>query len=106
MADADDKPTPSPAPDETTIAYWQAEAKKAFDAREKTKKELAELKGNVLSKEDRELFQLLKTEHEQIEEKKKRAEGQFDTLKTELVTKHQAELDGLAKHNAELKSFI
>jgi predicted RNA-binding protein with EMAP domain len=104
MADADDKP-PAPDPNDS-VDYWKGEAKKAFEARDKIKTDLTALKSNVLSKEDRELFDRLKSEHEQIEEKRKRAEGQFDTLKTELVTKHQQEADELKRLLAERDHYI
>lgn len=73
-------------------AYWEAEAKKAFTDRDKVKAKLRELEGKVLTDDDRKLFDTLKTQQADLEEKRKRAEGEFDSLKNQLVTRHQTEL--------------
>jgi len=79
---------------EKDAAYWEGEAKKAFKARDAVKEEMRTLRdsGRVLSDEDKERYQTLVAKEADLAEKQKRAEGQFDTLKTELVTKHQTEL--------------
>ena len=74
------------------LAYWQGEAKKAFETRDKIKKELSELKSNVLTKEDRELFETLKTERLKAEEEKAKKAGEWDTLRKQLADKHAVEL--------------
>lgn len=74
------------------VAYWQAEAQKAFKDRDAAKKRAKELESKVFSDEDIAEFQRLRTEQEKAEEIKKRKEGEFDSLKTQLTERHKLEL--------------
>lgn len=75
-------------------AYWEAEAKKAFQARDNVKAEMKKLQeaGLVLTPEQKARQQELEDAAAKADEEKKRAAGQFDTLKQQLVEKHTAEL--------------
>lgn len=92
--------------DTQTLDYLKAEAKKAFEKRDQLAKQLKDLQTKVLSDEDRAEFDKLRTERADIEEKKKRAEGQFDSLKTELVTKHETERKKLETDIQALQTYI
>lgn len=81
------------------IAYFQAEAKKAFADRDEAKKKLRELEqqGAILSAEDRKLFEELRADKKKIEEDKLKAAGQFETLRAQLLDQHAKEVDALKK---------
>ena len=80
---------------EKDAAYWQGEAKKAFEARDTVKSELKRLQesGAILTEDDRKDFATLKKQAADAEEEKKRKAGEFDALKTQLVEKHATELE-------------
>jgi hypothetical protein len=92
--------------DHETVEYLKAEAKKAFEKRDALAKQLRDMQALVLSESDRADFEALKAGRADIDEKKKRAEGQFDTLKTELVTKHEAERKAQADELDKLRTYI
>lgn len=71
----------------------------------KLKKDLEAMKGQLLSEEDRKLFDKLKKDSETAEEARKRKEGEFDTLRTQLLEKHETELktERIARETAETK---
>ena len=58
----------------------------------KLRKQIAELQKAGMSDEDRQLFEKLKTDAAKAEEDKKRAEGKFDEMSTQLIKKHETEL--------------
>jgi uncharacterized protein DUF6651 len=96
MADPNPNPTPdpnpNPIPDGKDVAYWQGEAKKAFQDRDAVKNKLRELEGRVLSDEDRQLFDTLKTQQEQAEEDRKKKAGEFDALRQQMAERHEKAL--------------
>lgn len=93
---------------EKDAAYWQAEAKKAFEVRDAAKREMRELteSGRVLTPEQKKRFEDLEKAEAKAAEDQKRAEGRFDELKTELVTKHTAELQTRDTRISELETII
>lgn len=105
-AATNDTNTGSSAGTDKDAAYWQAEARKAFEARDKVKAQLRDLEGRVLSDEDRATFDKLKRDAAELDEKRKRADGQYEALKQELVAKHTAELEAAKKRAAELEATI
>jgi len=72
----------------------RAEAKKAFEARDKAKKELQALQdsGRVLSEEQIERYRKLEETAQTAEEDRKRKAGEWDSLRTQLADKHANEL--------------
>jgi hypothetical protein len=80
---------------EKDAAYWQGEAKKAFEVRDTAKAALKTLQesGAVLSDEDKKLFEKLKKDAADADEAAKRKAGEFDALKQQLVDKHATELE-------------
>ena len=73
-------------------AYWKGEAQKAFKDRDTAKARMRDLEGKALTDDQRAEYEALRTEKAKIDEDRKRAEGRFDELKTELVKKHTTEL--------------
>jgi hypothetical protein len=71
----------------------RAEAKKAFEARDKAKKEIEELRKRVLNDDDLALFTTLKESQAKAEEDRAKKAGEFETLKQQLARKHQEEID-------------
>lgn len=99
MADATDTPnTTTPATDppvtEKDVVYWQAEARKAFTARDEIKNKLRDLEGRVLSDDDRKLFEKLRADAATTEEQRKRKEGEFDTWRADILKKHEEAVTG------------
>lgn len=86
-----DGTTTTTAPD---AAHWQAEAKKAFDARQAAKREADELRKQLESLKgiDPEEYKTLKQQAELAEQERAKKAGEFDKLQQQLVQKHQAEL--------------
>lgn len=76
------------------IAYFQAEAKKAFEARQAAKKEADELRKQLESFKgiDAEEYKTLKAEREQAEQDRAKKAGEFEKLQQQLVQKHATEL--------------
>jgi hypothetical protein len=72
----------------------RAEAKKAFEARDKVKKELQALmeSGRVLSEEQIDRYKALEATAAKAEEDRKRKAGEWDSLRTQLAEKHANEL--------------
>lgn len=95
--------TTSQAPD---AAHWQAEAKKAFEARQAAKKEADDLRKQLanMSGIDPEEYRTLKQQAEQAEQERAKKAGEFDKLQQQLVTKHQAEKADLEKSAKDYKS--
>lgn len=75
-------------------AYYQAEAKQAFKDRDAAKKALrdAQEKGLIVTPEKLQRLQELEDAATKADEDRKRKEGEFDTLKTQLVDKHTKEI--------------
>lgn len=59
----------------------------------KLSKKVEELSGQILSEEDRELFQTLREQHAAAEEDKKRKAGEFDQWREQIAKKHEAALE-------------
>lgn len=76
-------------------AFYQEEAKKAFEARDKVKHELRKLQesGRILTDEQVERYKALEDAAAKAEEDRAKKAGEFDTLKNQLLTRHQQEID-------------
>ena len=76
------------------VEFFKAEAKKAFDARDKVKAELraAQENGRLLSDEQIARYKALEDAAAKAEEDRKKKAGEFDSLRVELLKKHEAEL--------------
>lgn len=83
--------------------YWQAEAKKAFDARQKAKAEADDLRKQLEARQgiDPDEYKRLKESAEQAEQERARKAGEFDKLKDQLVTRYQADIEARDKKLAE-----
>jgi hypothetical protein len=100
--DPNPNPNPNPAPDAgKDAAYWQAEARKAFEARDEAKRLAKELSGKVMSDDDAELFKKLREADAKTEEERKRKAGEFDSWRKDILTKHQQELADRDKRVSE-----
>lgn len=88
-------PDPAAAAAEQALKDAQFARDNAIAEAAKLKKQIDELSGKVLSEDERKLFDTLKKERETAEEARKRKEGEFDTLKQQLVDKHNAEIAAL-----------
>lgn len=88
---------------EKDLAYYQGEAKKAFEARDLLKKRLRELEegGLVISAEQKQRLADLEKSAAEAEEEKKRKAGEFDSWRKDVTTKHA---DELKKRDAELET--
>lgn len=75
-------------------AYWQAEAKKAFETRDAHKKRLAELEeqGLVITADQKKRLADLEKAAADAEEERKRKQGEFDSWRKDITTKHQTEI--------------
>lgn len=94
---SDDTTVPDGTTTTTTTpdaAHWQAEAKKAFDARQAAKREADELRKQLDAVKgiDPAEYQTLKQQAEQAEQERAKKAGEFDKLQQQLVQKHQTEL--------------
>lgn len=81
----------------------RAEAKKAFEARDKAKKEAEELRKRALSEEQFAEYEALRAQREQVEEDRKKKAGEFETLKQSLIAKHTTELEAERKARVALE---
>ena len=81
--------------------YWQAEARKAFEARDEAKRQAKELAAKTLSDEDAELFKKLREAEAKTEEERKRKAGEFDSWRKDILTKHQQEIADREKRIAD-----
>lgn len=72
----------------------RAEAKKAFEARDKAKKELQSLldSGRVITDDQVEKYKKLEEAAAKSEEDRKRKSGEWDSLRTQLAEKHANEI--------------
>lgn len=84
----------NPNPGQKDAAYWEAEAKKAFDARQRAKAEADDARAKLAKYDgvDPDEYRTLKTEAEKAEEERAKKAGEFETLKKQLTDKHQTEL--------------
>jgi len=85
-----DETTTTAQPDGTKrddVAFYQEEAKAAFKARDKVKEDLRKLQesGRVISDEQRERYLALEAAAAKA--------GEFDSLRVQLTTKHQQEIE-------------
>lgn len=70
------------------VKFLEAEAKKAFEARDRAKKEAR----SGIGDEERAELERLRAEREAAEEEKKRKAGEFDSLRQSLLEKTQKEI--------------
>lgn len=86
-------------------AHWQAEAKKAFEARQRAKADADALAAKLKAYEgvDPDEYRTLKQQREDAEQDRAKKAGEFDKLKEQLVTKHQTELTAAEKKAADLE---
>jgi hypothetical protein len=82
-------------------AYWQNEAKKAFEARDEAKRLAKELSGKVLPDDQINEYQTLKSAQAKAEEERLKKAGEFDNLRKQLVDKHATEV---AERDARIKA--
>lgn len=82
----------------------RVEAKKAFEARDKAKREADELRKRALSQEEIDEYQGLKAKLAQDDEDRKKKAGEFEALKQSLITKHTSELEIERKARVELET--
>lgn len=93
-------------------AHWQAEAKKAFDARQAAKKEADDLRKQLdaLKGVDPEEYKALKQQAEKAEDERKRKAGEFDAWRADILKKHDeekaAEQDRAAKAEAKYRAKL
>lgn len=85
-------------------AYWEAEAKKAFQARDAAKGELKKLseEGRVLTPEQKDRLATLEAEAAKAEEERAKKAGEFDKLREQLNAKHGEELGKERSRNESL----
>jgi hypothetical protein len=102
MADANESTTTESTPEPAADLIPRAEAKLAFAARDKAKKEADELRKRVLSEDDLAEYQALKASQAKAEEDKAKKAGEFETLKAQLARKHEAEI---AERETKLSSL-
>lgn len=76
------------------VQFYKDEAKKAFGERDSVKKKLRELedKGLIATPEQLQRLKDLEDAAAKADEDQKRKAGEFDTLKNQLVEKHQKEI--------------
>jgi hypothetical protein len=105
MADANEQTTTTEQTATETAADLipRAEAKKAFEARDRAKKEADELRKRALSDEAIAEYQALKAEREKAEEDRQKKAGEFETIKKSLIDKHTTELEAERKARMELE---
>lgn len=103
-----DEQTPNPdgngQPPQKDAAFWEAEAKKAFQDRDAAKKRAKELEGKVLSDEQAERYKTLEEQAAKAEEDRKRKAGEFDQWRDSITKKHQAELQDREKKVGDVTS--
>jgi hypothetical protein len=103
MADATEQTTTEQTTPPADDLIPRAEAKKAFEARDKAKKEADELRKRALSDEALAEYQALKAEREKSEEDRQKKAGEFESIKKSLIDKHSAELESERKARIELE---
>jgi hypothetical protein len=107
MADATEQTTTEQTSGHTTDANGdlipRAEAQKAFQARDKAKKELDELRKRALSDEQFQEYETLRASQAKAEEERQKKAGEFESLKQSLVSKHTQELESERKARLELE---
>jgi len=98
--DADPDPTPPapPAPQADDLIP-RAEAKRAFEARDKAKKEADELRKKLEAIEAAEAEREAKAEEERLKKS-----GEWEAVKQSLLTKHTTELEAERKARLELEA--
>lgn len=95
-------------PDRYWRLHWKKEsgAAASFATRDEIKQKLRDLEGRALTPEQQKEYADLRAQQSAMAEDKKRAEGKFDELKTELVTKHSTELTTRDSRIGELETLI
>jgi activator of 2-hydroxyglutaryl-CoA dehydratase len=106
MADANEQTTEQTTQQTDAAADLipRAEAQKAFQARDKAKKELDALRARALSEEDIAEFQRLKEQSAKAEEDRLKKAGEYDNLRQTLTQKHAAEIEAERKARLELET--
>ncbi len=94
MADASDQTTEQTTESGKEDLIPRAEAKAAFQARDKAKQELKALQesGRIVSDEQLKRYQELEERAAKADEDRKRKAGEFDSLRTQLIEKHSTEI--------------
>lgn len=89
-------------------AYWEAEAKRSFAARDTAKSEMKRLQeeGLVVTTEQKKRLAELEEAAAKIEEDKKRAAGEFDSWRKDVTSKHQTELQKAHERTSALEKEI
>lgn len=91
-----DEPIVNPAPEPVgeSVDYYKAEAKKAFESRQRAKAEADDAlrKLQAFDGIDPEEFKRLKSESSKAEEARKRKEGEFDAWRADIAKKHDESL--------------
>ncbi len=88
MADANIDPVIEPVPDPKDDLIPRAEAKKAFEARDKAKKEADTLRAKLADIEQAEADRAAKAEEDRLKKS-----GEWEAVKQTLVQKHTAEIE-------------
>lgn len=95
--EASDAAAAAAAAKEKEIKDAQFARDQAIAEADKLKKQITALEGKVLSDADKQRFDKLVKDAETAEEARKRKEGEFDTLRTQLVEKHATETAALTQ---------
>jgi hypothetical protein len=92
MADQPQDTQTTPADPPQDAAYWQAEAKKAFAARDEERAKRRDLEGRALSKDEIAEFERLRTIATKQEEERKRQAGDFEAWRAQIAKQHEETL--------------
>lgn len=89
-------------------AYWQNEAKRAFSARDAAKAEAKRLadEGLVMTPDQKERLTQLEKAAADAEEARKRKEGEFESWRKDITSKHQTELTKATERATALEREI
>lgn len=90
------------------VAFYQAEAKKAFEARDQLKKRMRELEegGLVMTPEQKARLAELEKNAADAEEARKKKEGEFESWRKDITSKHQTELQKATERATALEKEI
>lgn len=83
------------------VAFLEAEAKKAFRARDELKQKLRDYETKGVSEDERAELEALRKQREEAEEKRKREAGEFDSLRQSLLEKHNKEIEAERQRAAQ-----
>lgn len=103
MADANEQTATEQTTTQAEDLIPRSEAKKAFEARDKAKKEADEYKKRALSEDQIAEYQALKAAQEKAEEDRQKKAGEFESIRKSLIDKHTTELEAERKARIELE---